>query len=478
MVLRRGPRSLLVRLALGFVLVTGVGVGVADMSSVWALRHQLQDRTDRQLGYIRNNRLAELKQGRPLSPAQTTCLILLLDADGDIESRSVGAQVTAAKVSLSPDELHRFADSGGPHSLGGGGFRAYVNKLPDDRYLVTAMALVEDDATMDFLVAIEAAISLPLIGAVVVGSLWFSRRTLAPMRGVTRTARRIATVDGDLSHRVEVPDQPDEAQHMADAFNSMLTRIESEFRRRRKAETELRDFVAAASHELRTPLTAISGYAQLVRFGALDDPLQLDQAMERVQKEAGRMSLLVDELLLLARLDQGRPLERHRVDLGELCQEAVADAQVAAPEHPLTCVVEAGQHLVQGDPHRLRQVVTNLLANIAAHTRPGVTGELRLASTGDECVLDVTDEGPGIPVVLHERVFERFFRVSGSQPSPGEPEDGRGSGLGLSIVAAITRAHGGSVTVESSVQGAWFRVRLPAVLASSPKSETRTLIEL
>lgn len=308
---------------------------------------------------------------------------------------------------------------------------------------------------------IEAVVSVPLVATVVLGTLWFCRRALLPVHAVTRTARRIALSDAPetaLAHRVTAAYSSAETRCMADTFNAMLERIEREITGRRKAEGELRDFVAAAAHELRTPLTTISGYAQLARFGALEDPLEFDQAMQRVQEEAGRMTEMVNDLLLLARVAQARPMESRAVDLAELCSEVVSDARVRYPEREIRYTEQGAAHTVLGDPHRLRQVLINLLSNYAAHTPADAGVEIRLTREASEEIVDVIDDGPGIPQELRRHVFERFFqarpRTSG--------EERTGSGLGLSIVAAIVGAHGGSVSVEPSERGAWFRVRLPA----------------
>lgn len=473
------PRSLMLRLTLGFVLVTAVGVVVADVCLAWVLNSQLQSRTDTRLRHVRPEALSGVEEGRPPPAQQANCLILLLDARGHVQRRTAGVRAGSTPLALSLGTLREYAASDNPHTMGDGQYRGFVDRLPDGRFLVTAIALTDDLDIQRSILAVEGLISVPLIGAVVLGSAWFSRRTLAPMRQITQAAQDIAGGDSGLSHRVEVtPAHAHEAVRMSGAFNSMLERIEREFTRRRKAEDELRDFVAAVSHELRTPLTAISGYAQLARFGALDTPVLLDDAMERVQKEACRMASLVEELLLLARLEQGRPLELHPLDLAELCQEAVADARVAAPGHPLVYEADAGPYGFRGDPNRLRQVITNLLANVAAHTPRGSVGTLRLTRAPDAYVIDVVDEGSGIPAELRERVFERFFRVGRVRHAADETAPSQGSGLGLSIVAAIVRAHHGTVEIRPSERGTWLRVELPAPRRSPGESAEHALRKL
>ncbi|MYX35745.1 MULTISPECIES: HAMP domain-containing sensor histidine kinase [unclassified Streptomyces] len=462
--LRWWPRSLYWRLALGFLAITTIGVAAADVYAARALAEGLRNRLDQQLASIRQDRLDELETSSDLEPAGATAVVLLTDAIGRVVQRESGAMVERAVIRLSGADLDRMATTGRAGAVGPAPMRAVVEKLPDGGFLVIAESTADDTATVHNLVVIEAASGAPLIAGVVLGALYFSRRTISPLKEITATARRFAA-EGAPSQRVSAPVSTAEVEALADAFNAMLGRVDEEFNRRRKAEEQLRDFVGAASHELRTSLTAIGGYAQLVRFGALDDPARLDDAMRRVQNETRRMSVLVDELLLLARLDQGRPLECRPVDLAELCADAVADARVTAPDRPVTLVVEPGPHVVTGDPDRLRQVVTNLLANVVAHTAHDVPAEVRVGREGDEQIVDVVDGGPGIPEELRERVFERFFRAGGgpARPALRDGTPAPGSGLGLSIVAAIAAAHSGSVRVEASESGAWFRVRLPAL---------------
>ncbi|MGW3243418.1 ATP-binding protein [Streptomyces sp. NPDC001070] len=457
------PRSLYWRLALGFLAITTIGVAAADVYAARALADGLRNRLDQQLASIRQDRLDELENSSDLKPAGATVVVLLTDAIGRVVQRESGAMVERATIRLSSAELDRMASAGRAGTVGPTPMRAVVEKLPDGGYLVIAESTADDTATVHNLVVIEAVSGVPLVACVVLGALWFSRRTISPLNEITATARRFAA-EGAPSQRVSAPVSTAEVEALADAVNAMLGRVDEEFNRRRKAEEQLRDFVGAASHELRTPLTAIGGYAQLVRFGALDDPGRLDDAMRRVQNETRRMSALVDELLLLARLDQGRPLECRPVDLVELCADAVADTRVVDPERRVSLVASPGTHLVTGDPDRLRQVVTNLLANVVAHTPHEVSAEVRVGREGDEQIVDVIDSGPGIPEELRERIFERFFRAGGTvRPARQDDRPAPGSGLGLSIVAAIAAAHSGSVRVESSDSGAWFRVRLPAL---------------
>jgi two-component system OmpR family sensor kinase len=268
------------------------------------------------------------------------------------------------------------------------------------------------------------------------------------------TAGAIAA--GDLTRRVEPADEGTEVGRLGIALNAMLSHIESAFEQRRRSEERLRRFVADASHELRTPLTSIRGYAELFRRGADTRPEDLAKSMANIEAEAARMGVLVDDLLLLARLDQGRPLERERVDLTAVVTEAVEGARAVEPDRSIELSV-AGPVEIVGDAGRLRQVVDNLLDNARVHA-PDAPVRARVAVDDADAVLEVADEGPGIDPEVASRIFERFTR--------GDPSRSRGTGgagLGLSIVAAIVNAHGGSVTASShdGGPGTIVTVRLP-----------------
>jgi two-component system OmpR family sensor kinase len=295
-----------------------------------------------------------------------------------------------------------------------------------------------------------------------------ARRGLRPLEEVERTAEEIAT--GDLSLRVPVRRPGSEVGRLASAFNTMVERIESAFRARerseasaRSSEERMRRFVADASHELRTPLTSIRGYAELYRQGAVTKPDDVAAVLRRIEDQAAQMGLLVEDLLLLARLDQQRPLERAPVDLAVLAVDAVHDAHAMAPDRtvglrlPPADGEEPAAVPVLGDEARLRQVLGNLVNNALTHTPPGTRVEVRLRAEGAFAQLEVADSGPGLSPEQAERVFERFYRA--------DPARGRvsgGTGLGLAIVAALVAAHGGRVEVDSEVgAGTTFRVLLP-----------------
>ncbi len=316
----------------------------------------------------------------------------------------------------------------------------------------------------------ERFLWIALAGLVLIGGIGYAlvRGSLRPLEEVESTAEAIAA--GDLSRRVPVRRPGSEVGRLANAFNVMVGRIENAFRASERSEASargseerMRQFVADASHELRTPLTSIRGYAELYRQGAVASPDEVASVLRRIEDQAARMGLLVDDLLLLARLDHQRPLERSPVDLGVLAVDAVHDAHAVAPDRVVGLRLPPAQGEepvavpVLGDAARLRQVVGNLVNNALTHTPPDTPIEVRLRTDGAEGVLEVADAGPGLPPEQAQRVFERFYRAD-----PSRGRDSGGTGLGLAIVAALVAAHGGRVEVDTAINvGTTFRVLLP-----------------
>jgi two-component system OmpR family sensor kinase len=319
--------------------------------------------------------------------------------------------------------------------------------------LVIATDLDQVEATLARMWLIQLGGSAAVLAALGAVMWWVLRLGIQPLAAMASTADEIAA--GDLTRRVEHADERTEAGRLGIAFNSMLATIENAFRQRESTEQELRRFAADASHELRTPLTSIRGYAELWEAGGLRDEHELDQAMRRLAEEGKRMGALVEDLLLLARLDQHRPLEQQPVRLDLLAADAVADARAVEPDRPIT--IDTSAVTVPGDELRLRQVVVNLITNGLVHTPAGTPIHVVVSGDGEAGRLVVADEGPGMPPEVVDRAFERFYRGDSSRVrSTG------GSGLGLSIVDAIVRAHGGRVTATSNEgQGSRFGVELP-----------------
>ena len=287
---------------------------------------------------------------------------------------------------------------------------------------------------------------------------------LLPLNRMAHTAGAIA--GGDLSHRVESTDPRTEVGRLGIALNAMLDRLEHAFAERQASEDRLRQFIADASHELRTPLTSIRGYAELFRSGAASDPADTEKAMRRIEDEAARMGVLVEDLLMLARLDEVAELPHVDVDLETLVRDAVDDARATAPHRSITAEVETPA-VVVGEAHQLRQVLGNLLRNALVHTPDGTPIEVTVAHEEDDVRLEVRDHGPGLPTDDSDALFERFWRAEG-----GRERGKGGAGLGLAIVAAIVDAHGGRVQAANAPGGgASFVVRLPAAARPAPVAQ-------
>jgi two-component system OmpR family sensor kinase len=342
--------------------------------------------------------------------------------------------------------------------------------LPGNTVFLLAVSLDPVEHTLGQLVLIEVIGGLIVV--LLLGGLGYAlvRRSLRPLVEVERAAEDIAA--GDLSRRVPELDPRTEVGRLSRAFNTMLGRIEVAFRAREESEAEakvseerMRRFVADASHELRTPLTSIRGFAELYRQGAVPDPADIARIMRRIEDQATRMGLLVEDLLMLARLDQQRPLDLEPVDLLTIASEAVQDARALEPDRSVELVVgDVPPPVVLGDGTRLRQVVGNLMSNALTHTPPGTPITVSVRTDGGFGELDVADEGPGMTAQDAAHVFERFYRADSSRARTSG-----GTGLGLSIAAALVAAHSGALTVRTEPgEGATFTLRIPSVAADVP----------
>jgi len=346
---------------------------------------------------------------------------------------------------------------------GGPDFEVRVLRLPNENELLVGAPITDTENTLHHLFWIELGVTLVAVLAALAAGWWLVRLGLRPLTAVERTAEDIAA--GDLQQRVPHEDDRTEVGRLAKALNVMLGRIESAFAARvaseerlRASDRLLRQFVGDASHELRTPIAAVSAYAELFERGAAGNEADLARVMAGIRSETARMERLVADLLTLARLDEGQPMEHTAVELVTLCAEAVQTARTVAPEWPIA--LEASRPVeVSGDPHRLRQVVDNLLSNVRSHTQPGTPARVVVDIEGDEAVVVVSDQGPGLPAEQASRVFERFFR---SDPSRSRAHGG--AGLGLSIVEGIVEAHHGSVSASSAPgAGMTITLRLPVL---------------
>ncbi|MGI8810362.1 MAG: sensor histidine kinase [Acidimicrobiales bacterium] len=462
--------SLRTRLLLGLLALVSVGLIASDVLTYSFLRTSLMDRLDDQVQAAVDPVLRQLTgERRSLSrsavPAGTYGAVVR--SDGTVrESRPFGygdddlgslpqPRLTIADLSRRGPFTTPAVESGSPD------FRVVVETLTSGDNLVVAAPMTEVVQTMRKLVLIEASATVAVLAGVGVLALVVVRAGLRPLEDIGRTAGAIA--EGDLSRRVERAEPGTEVGRLGLALNAMLTQIQSAFEARQASEDRLRRFVADASHELRTPLTSIRGYAEMFRRGAADRPEDLATAMRRIEEESARMGVLVDDLLLLARLDQGRPLERLPVDLAQVAADAVDDARAVEPERTIA-LDGPGPAVVLGDELRLRQVAANLLANARQHTPATAAVRVGVRQENGSVVLEVADEGPGLFPEEAAKVFERFYRAD-----PSRARSHGGTGLGLSIVAAVAEAHGGRARVDSTPgHGARFWVELPSAPVDAP----------
>jgi two-component system OmpR family sensor kinase len=342
---------------------------------------------------------------------------------------------------------------------------------------VVAVPMSEVDRTLDRLLGVEALVIVSVLLALALLSWLIVRIGLRPLDRIGETAGAIAA--GDLSHRVTPTNPKTEVGRLGISLNAMLGRLEQAFAEREDSENRLRRFLADASHELRTPLASIRGYAEVFRIGAAREPADTERAMRRIESEAERMGVVVEDLLTLARLDEVRDPVREHVDLAQLARDAAADARAIDPAREITSDV-AGPVPVIGDPHQLRQVIGNLMRNALTHTPPGSPVEISAAHAGDKAMLTVRDHGAGLPTDDADAMFERFWRAE-----EGRVRGRGGAGLGLAIVAGIVAAHHGTVRAENADGGgARFVVELPGSLLANtqasrgPRSATATKLAL
>ncbi|KRC66482.1 hypothetical protein ASE12_17935 [Aeromicrobium sp. Root236] len=340
-----------------------------------------------------------------------------------------------------------------------GSYRVLAQEGPDGSTYIVGLPRDDVEETIASLIWWEALLALGAIAAAAVAGRVLVRRQLRPLREVAATAHEVIAMplsSGEIGETVRVPveltDPATEVGQVGGALNQLLGHVEEALDARHESEQQVRQFLADASHELRTPLSTIKGYAELSRRTGRDDP---DQILAKVESEAGRMSTLVEDMLLLARLDAGREVDRRPVDLTRLVVEAVNDARVVDPERQWTFDVPDEPVTVTGDEQRLHQAVTNLLTNASRHTPPKTTVDVRL-QVGDNVRVEVHDDGPGIDPALVPTIFERFVRGDSSRTRASG-----GAGLGMSLVRAIMHAHHGTATVESTPGDTTFTLTLP-----------------
>lgn len=468
--------TLRTRLVAILAALVALGLAVSGVLTYGALKRFLLDRLDEQLRAaqpIAVRVLVGTLTDEPIeSPGPPNLPIAayaeLRDASGNsIQKVAFGFQ--DPKPSYPPDlpeDLSARANSV-PFTVGSTSdasyeYRVVVSPTSDGGTLIVAIPLVDVRETLHRLLAIELVVAAVLLAAIGAGAWLLIRREMRPLDRMAEAATEIA--GGDLARRVEVADDRTEVGRLGSALNVMLEHIEDAFAARRESEDRMRTFLADASHELRTPLTSIRGYAELFRRGADARPEDLRVSMQRIEDEAARMGTLVEDLLLLASADRTRPLDAREVDLGSLLEDVAADARARDPGRAVSVERPDEPVLVTGDLDRLRQAVTNLAANALAHTPAGTPVDLAVARDDESAYVSVTDSGPGLSDAALEHAFDRFWR-----DDPSRSRDRGGKGLGLAIVAAITRAHGGEVRAENAPgRGARFTLRLPLAREDAP----------
>jgi two-component system OmpR family sensor kinase len=466
--------ALRARILIVTVALFVVGLGAAGSATYHFLSSFLVDRVDDQLEVATGPAAAELARTAPPHRDAEHASFLpdgsyaaLVDERGRVQREARSAFGQGAPRPDIPGELVRSQARDGEPRLttvravsGEIEYRLIAKPLGDKGTVVVALRLTEVRATQRRLRLIGGVVSGLVLVAIGVAAYWLTRRVLRPLERMAEKSGAIAA--GDLSQRVEPDDPRTEVGRLGGALNAMLAEIERAFAEleralaeRVAAEDRLRRFVADASHELRTPVTSIRGYAELFRRGAGDRPADLANVMRRIEEAGERMGALVEELLLLARLDQGVPLERRPVDVSTVVDAAVDAACAIDPQRPIDVELQSPL-VVLGTESRLRQVVDNLLANARVHTPAGTPVHVRLAAEDEGVVLELADEGPGVPPDEADRIFERFYRTDSSRTrSQG------GVGLGLAIVRSVVEAHGGTVGYRARPGGgSVFRVVL------------------
>lgn len=477
--------SLRNRLVLGVVILSTLGFTASGVVAQKQLESFLIHQIDDQLLSVASGSLPQVnragiinddeyqeRRGRkerdsdtvpqtPLDRVPTSTSLTLLDANGAVVG-GIGGDLNSVSVTdyiagYSPAEVAAFEGRPFTVKAKGENFRVLALPLPSNLGSVAiAQSLNDVDRTLSRLQWLFFFIGLVIVALIAFASRTMIKVGLKPLSDVEDTAEKIAA--GDLSARLPDAKASTEVGRLTTSLNTMLARIEESFALRKSSEDKLRRFVADASHELRTPLTAIRGFAELHRQGAVAGEEDTKQLLSRIEGESVRMGSLVEDLLLLARLDQAREMEHLPVDIAKITRDAVASAQVAGPNHPISLNGDVDELYILGDQYRIHQVIANLLANARTHTPVGTPITVSIAQSNDGLRISVTDTGPGLSDEDQKRIFERFYRADSSRVRI----DGEGSGLGLSIVDAVMKAHAGSVSVDSEIgKGSTFTLFFP-----------------
>ena len=469
--------SLRTRLLVGVLLLSALGFLVSDLVAQNAMQKFLVEQVDDQLLSVADGALMRVDRagiqddddddGRtksaapaPLRSVPSSVSITLLDPFGNYVG-GVGGDLNAQKITdyvlgTLPARAAEYGNKPFTLEVPGSDFRVLARVLPSAMGSVfVAQSLSGVDETSKRLRLIFVFIGLIALLLIALASRIVIKIGLRPLADVEDVAEKIA--DGDLSARLPDAKPDTEVGRLVSSLNAMLSRIEESFAARTESESKLRRFVADASHELRTPLTAIRGFAELHRQGAVKGEAATSELVGRIENESVRMGALVEDLLMLARLDQSRELVSEPVNLNEVVTESVESARAAGPEHPISIDLP-DEAFVLGDAGKIYQVVANLLANARIHTPIGTPIAVSVKSDDSGTTISITDSGPGLSQADQDRIFERFYRADPSRNRSNE----EGSGLGLSIVDAVMQAHGGKVTVTSKLgEGATFTVFFP-----------------
>jgi len=475
--------SLRNRLLLASLLVAAIGIGVSDFAAETALHSYLIKQVDSQLSNITDSSLARLDRAgidnsqassddsqtfrpvRPLRNIPSATMVTLLDLNGKTMASIGGDMMSMMGSAPSFSNLTAAqvdATKGVPFTVQSQGdnpdYRVVAKILPSGLgSVIVSTSLADVESTQKQLQGFFLLITLIVLILIGLLARWIIQISLRPLREVEHTAAAIA--DGDYSARLPQIDESTEVGRLSSSLNTMLGRIEESFAARVASESRLRRFVADASHEFRTPLTAIRGFAELHRQGAVTGEEKTKELVGRIENESIRMSSLVEDLLMLARMDQAPQFNKVAVDLNQVVNDCVISARAAGPNHPVVFDVSpTEEYFVLGDETRIHQAVQNLLANARTHTPAGTNIKVAISSHENEMSVSVSDNGPGLAPELQAKIFERFFRADPSRVRKG----GEGSGLGLSIVDAVMKAHGGTVTLESSEgKGSTFTLHFP-----------------
>jgi two-component system OmpR family sensor kinase len=475
--------SLRNRLVIGVLVLSAIGITIADLAAQTALKSYLIAQADDQLTAVAGGSFLRLDRAgidddddndntlvsgsstaRPLNRVPSAISVTLLTPDGVILGNLGGElsnnHITEAVTGLSAEEVK--LANGIPFTIENkkAHFRVLARLLPSGAgSAVAAISLEEIEKTLNRLRALFFFIGFVVLLLIGLLSLAVVRLSLKPLTSVETTANAIAR--GELSARLPEANPKTEVGRLTESLNSMLSKIEDAFAARKASEDKLRRFVADASHELRTPLTAIRGFAELHRQGAMEGSEKTAEVIRRIEDESKRMGSLVEDLLLLARLDQAKPIVLKPVEVNKVVDDVIAASKAIFPNQKITALFSSAEVFILGDSEEIHQAISNLVINACTYSPDGSKIEITTQELENQILVSVKDDGPGLNIDQKERVFERFYRADTSRARHGQHRK-QGSGLGLSIVDAIMQAHGGTVSVKSELgKGSEFTLAFP-----------------